>query len=404
MTTGSTDVACTSGGQTVSYTYDSSNRLASLADTSGTHTYGYDTRGNVSANRDGAAPTFDLANRMIGYHKGTAQNTYVYDAKGRRAKTINAAGTTYSVYSSSGKLIYEQGPSSNTSYIYLNGQLIAKQGASGTTYIHTDHLGSPVVQSDALGTASNQAEYKPFGAAWFGGTTSGIGFTGHYNDSDTGLTYMQARYYDPVAARFISADPVRLKGGFSLYAYVVDNPMTQTDPTGTTIHCADSASDCGKIATYINKLAKGTYKFDKNGDLQMTNAKGKGSSYYQTRINEAIKADGKISISIGSEYTDPQTGRVENVDTKAGGAVTINHVLSPDASVIVSGNTNNKLKSASGESIPGTPDYLVVHELVGHAIPLVAGGDTGNAVSDENKVRAQIPGGGERKPEIWHGE
>ena len=37
---------------------------------------------------------------------------------------------------------------------------------------------------------------------------TGIGFTGHVNDADTGLVYMQQRYYDAVAGRFLSVDPV----------------------------------------------------------------------------------------------------------------------------------------------------------------------------------------------------
>jgi RHS repeat-associated protein len=35
-----------------------------------------------------------------------------------------------------------------------------------------------------------------------------VGYTGHVNDPELGLTYMQARYYDPIAARFLSGDPV----------------------------------------------------------------------------------------------------------------------------------------------------------------------------------------------------
>ena len=37
---------------------------------------------------------------------------------------------------------------------------------------------------------------------------SGIGFTGHVNDPDTGFVYMQQHYYDPYAGRFLSVDPI----------------------------------------------------------------------------------------------------------------------------------------------------------------------------------------------------
>ena len=63
-----------------------------------------------------------------------------------------------------------------------------------------------------------------------------IGFTGHYNDSDTELTYMQQRYYDPVAGRFLSEDPVltdsNTGASFNRYVYASNNPYKYIDPDG----------------------------------------------------------------------------------------------------------------------------------------------------------------------------
>jgi len=68
------------------------------------------------------------------------------------------------------------------------------------------------------------------------GDQPAIGFTGHVNDVDTGLTYMQQRYYDPVAGRFLSIDPVvrdaNTGGSFNRYAYGNNNPYGHIDPDG----------------------------------------------------------------------------------------------------------------------------------------------------------------------------
>jgi RHS repeat-associated protein len=79
--------------------------------------------------------------------------------------------------------------------------------SSPVTYIHTDGLGSPVARTDANGTVISRTRYEPYGYV-ASGVQPTIGFTGHVNDVDTGLTYMQQRYYDPVAGRFLSIDPV----------------------------------------------------------------------------------------------------------------------------------------------------------------------------------------------------
>ena len=85
-------------------------------------------------------------------------------------------------------------------------------GASAQTtyveYIHTDALGSPVATTNAAGVVIEQQVYEPYGAPIAHGPTDGPGFTGHVEDSPTGLTYMQQRYYDPQIGGFLSVDPV----------------------------------------------------------------------------------------------------------------------------------------------------------------------------------------------------
>ncbi|MCL1132690.1 polymorphic toxin type 24 domain-containing protein [Shewanella sairae] len=107
-------------------------------------------------------------------------------------------------------------------------------------YQHTDMLGTPVVETNEAGHVISRSTYEPFGKR-LGGEKAGIGYTGHLQDPDLGLTYMQARYYDPLIGRFYSNDPVGTLGhlngtqgiqGFNRYAYVNNNPYKYTDPDG----------------------------------------------------------------------------------------------------------------------------------------------------------------------------
>ena len=62
-------------------------------------------------------------------------------------------------------------------------------------------------------------------------------FTGHIRDSGSGLTYMQARYYDAIAGRFLSIDPVTFSmtgdtNQFNRYMYANNDPINMLDPDG----------------------------------------------------------------------------------------------------------------------------------------------------------------------------
>lgn len=110
------------------------------------------------------------------------------------------------------------------------------QAAETVTYYHTDALGTPVMESNAAGTVTYTREHRPYGEQALGAAKHGPGFTGHVGDADTGLTYMQARYFDPASGRFLSNDPVEpdLNSGsnFSRYMYANNNPYKFIDPDG----------------------------------------------------------------------------------------------------------------------------------------------------------------------------
>jgi RHS repeat-associated protein len=295
------------------------------------------------------------------------------------------------------------------------GSVAGAETLSYTTYYHNDHLGSPVAATNAQGALLWRAHFRPYGerqedpqSANYGG----VGYTGHVQDADSGMVYAGARYYDPLIGRFMAIDPAPVSPShamtFNRYAYAANSPMRFWDPDGREIVSANSRNN-SRIESYINSRALGTFKFDGGGRLALVNANGdssKRSAYYQSRLVEAINSQSIIKIDIASTFKDPKTGKFIDVNKAWGGGVTSYSPSNPSGNqtVTISGDSNNNLIDQFGNPLRDDAADILAHELVGHAIPHVVGSDSGNAVVNENKVRAEVPGSGVRAPEIKHGE
>lgn len=279
--------------------------------------------------------------------------------------------------------------------------------AETVTYYYTSPQGTVLATADAAGNVLSTAEYRPYGAQVLGTPEAGPGYTGHINDPDSGLVYMQARYYDPVVGRFVAVDPVVPEPGevinASRYAYANNNPVRYVDPTGKVVQLANEQKT---LLGLINSRASNAFTVDKKGNLQSAGGgeDASKSSTYSGALRQAIESKSVITVSIGASYKDPATGARKSVDKDAGGGVTIGARNGGDQKVTISGNANNSLKDASGQPLRDQPADILVHELVGHAIPHIAGSNTGNAVENENKVRSEVYEGGQRAEETWHKE
>jgi RHS repeat-associated protein len=97
----------------------------------------------------------------------------------------------------------------------------------------TDHLGTPKALFDAQGEMAWKAELDLYGMAnvQIAKTACPWRWPGQYEDEETGLYYNRFRYYDPEAGRYISPDPLGLRGGIALYTHVPD-PLIWIDPLG----------------------------------------------------------------------------------------------------------------------------------------------------------------------------
>jgi RHS repeat-associated protein len=119
-------------------------------------------------------------------------------------------------------------------------------GALKTHYFHKDHLGSISVITNETGVVLERLGFDAWGKRRYANGTDDIvgaiqsetsrGFTGHEELDAVGLVHMNGRIYDPVIARFMSADPVTESPfstqGWNRYSYVGNSPLNFTDPSG----------------------------------------------------------------------------------------------------------------------------------------------------------------------------
>lgn len=195
----------------------------------GAHTYYYDAEQRI-IQVDGTLGTCS-----------TATVCYTYDGDGLRVK--KSSGTLY-WRSITGDVLAETDSSGNTQneYVFFSGRRIAQRTSSGSVYFYyADTLGTIHTITNGTGTACYDATFTPYGDEMLNPNisqtcSSNYKFTGYEYDSETGLYYAKARYYNPRLGRFMTTDP--LGGGvtdpqsLNRYAYVINQPTTLIDPRG----------------------------------------------------------------------------------------------------------------------------------------------------------------------------
>ncbi|MBI4211381.1 MAG: RHS repeat-associated core domain-containing protein [Deltaproteobacteria bacterium] len=151
--------------------------------------------------------------------------------------TVTERSVTTHIAGSTGKLLTStRGTLGNNQPIPLRGP------AAGDHYFLQDHLGSQARELDAAGTVVSVSTYEPYGQLFIQGQNGSVGrqqnhgYTGQELDEHGGLMYYGARFYDPGAGRFMSADSIipdpKKSHGWNPFMYVSGDPMKFNDPSG----------------------------------------------------------------------------------------------------------------------------------------------------------------------------
>ena len=219
---------------------------------------------------------YNAAERLIRYastEQGQSgpqiEASYRHDPFGRRiAKTVKQGSqtkTTYYIYSEqglmaeadeTGKLTKAYGFNPTTMQLGLwstdpiwqaetpNGSLTDPKARYD--WLHTDHLGTPILATTKEGQVSWKAIAESFGSTQIieQDIEVNLRFPGQYYDQETQTHDNFHRDYRPNAGRYLQEDPIGLEGGINLFAYVNNNPLLLIDSFGLKGKAKAKADPC----------------------------------------------------------------------------------------------------------------------------------------------------------------
>ncbi len=239
---------------TGAYQYSGSTTIGSFANPHavtnvGLKSFAYDKNGNLLSGTGVGNNTWDYRNRLRTSHLGPANIvSYDYDNSNQRVKYQHGVDTV--LYPN--KFYNIKNGTNSTKHIFAGGDVVATIERAGATenifYNQEDHLNSSSVITNSTGAIDQTLDYYPYGTIRINDKKSSFDeqrkFTSHEHDNQTGLDYMNARYYDSVKGQFVSQDAMfwNLPKEYLLdpqqqnsYSYARNNPIKYVDPTGNNI-------------------------------------------------------------------------------------------------------------------------------------------------------------------------
>ena len=297
----------------IRYLYNEKNQLIAEESPADRKQFSYDRQGGIIEEKNLAGiRLFSYNNRhqqtRVETETGNVQENR-YDAEGLRFELLENGRRTSFVYHD-GELLQEEGREEQGTSYHLGAGMEAFRRGQELSYYHRDEQLSTVFVTDGHRNVQNSYQYDAFGMSL--GTTeklnNRIRYTGQQYDDVTGQYYLRARYYNPVAGRFMQED-VYQGDGLNLYAYCGNNPVVYDDPSGY------ASTSIGKACPPQGKISESV---DESG-RDIVPDKG-FSSFKDLKTHLDSPGDGKVwhhiveqSQITGSGFSSEQVNNINNV-------------------------------------------------------------------------------------------
>ena len=246
----------------IRYLYNEKNQLIAEESPADRKQFSYDRQGGIIEEKNAAGiRRFSYNSRhqqtRVETETGSVQENR-YDAEGLRFELLENGRRTSFVYHN-GELLQEEGREEQGTSYHLGAGMEAFRRGQELSYYHRDEQLSTALVTDGHRNVQNSYQYDAFGMSL--GTTeklnNRIRYTGQQYDDVTGQYYLRARYYNPVAGRFMQED-VYQGDGLNLYAYCGNNPVVYDDPSGyASTSTGKACPPQGKISESVDETSYG---------------------------------------------------------------------------------------------------------------------------------------------------